>query len=70
MSRTATTDINTAITQVAKHIHRGLYKIHSMNVSERSCTVVLSTEMLRADLQWKNGFPWDREDDPQPDIIL
>jgi hypothetical protein len=41
-----------------------------MNASEYSCVVVLSTEESRDELMWKNGFPWDNEDDPQPEVVL
>jgi hypothetical protein len=41
-----------------------------MNVSEYSCVVVMETEKSRDELLFKNGFPWDREDDPQPDVVL
>jgi hypothetical protein len=56
-------DIHHAVLQVTKHIARGLYKLVSMNVSEYSCTVVISANKSRDELLWKNGFPWDREGD-------
>ncbi|RBR22731.1 hypothetical protein FVER53590_03282 [Fusarium verticillioides] len=69
--RTGTNEsIDYAITQVTKHVARGLYRIVSMNASEYSCVVVFSTEKSRDELMWKNGFPWDKEDDPQPEVVL
>lgn len=68
--RTATTDIHKAITQVDKHVHRGLYSVVSMNATAHSCTVVFTTERQRAELVWKKGFPWDIEEDPQPAITI
>ncbi|KAF5565575.1 hypothetical protein FNAPI_1619 [Fusarium napiforme] len=69
--RTGTNEsIGCAITQVTKHVARGLYQIVSMNASEYSCVVVLSTEKSRDELLGKNGFPWDNEDDPQPEVVL
>lgn len=51
--------VHTVIAQVAKHLENGLYRVVSLNASENSCVVVLSTERSREDLLWKNGFPWD-----------
>ncbi|KAH7250319.1 uncharacterized protein BKA55DRAFT_738653 [Fusarium redolens] len=69
--RTGTNEnIHHAVIQVTKHISRGLYKLVSMNVSEYSCTVVMSANMSRDELMWKNGFPWDRENDPQEEVVL
>ncbi|KAF5723851.1 hypothetical protein FMUND_1459 [Fusarium mundagurra] len=69
--RTGTNEsISYTITQVTKHVARGLYRIISMNASDYSCVVVLSTEKSRDELMWKNGFPWDKEDDPQPEVVL
>ncbi|RBQ76428.1 hypothetical protein FVER14953_03282 [Fusarium verticillioides] len=69
--RTGTNEsIDYAITQVTKHVARGLYRIVSMNASEYSCVVVFSTEKSRDEFMWKNGFPWDKEDDPQPEVVL
>jgi hypothetical protein len=62
--------IDHAITQVTKHIARGLYRVISMNASDYSCVVVFSTEKSREELMWKNGFPWDNENDCQPEVIL
>ncbi|KUI65364.1 hypothetical protein VM1G_11268 [Cytospora mali] len=71
MIRTGTNDtIHSVLTQVTKHVERGLYRILSMNMSEYSCVVVMSTELSRDDLMWKNGFPWDKENDPQPEVVL
>lgn len=43
--RTGTNElIQHAVIQVTKHLARGLYRIISMNVSEYSCVVVMSTE--------------------------
>ncbi|KAG9503339.1 hypothetical protein J7337_006184 [Fusarium musae] len=59
--RTGTNEsIGYAITQVTKHVARGLYRI----------VMVLSTEKSRDELMWKNGFPWDKEDDLQPEVVL
>ncbi|KAK0609437.1 hypothetical protein B0T14DRAFT_531951 [Immersiella caudata] len=69
--RTGTNEnVQFALTQVMKHVARGLYRIVSLNASEYSCVVVMSTEKQREDLMWKNGFPWDRDDDPQPEVTL
>ncbi|RBR07244.1 uncharacterized protein FIESC28_10743 [Fusarium coffeatum] len=62
--------VHEAVNQVIKHVARGLYRIVSMNVSEYCCHVVMATEKQRDELMWKNGFPWDRDDDPQPPIVL
>ncbi|KAH8674293.1 hypothetical protein BX600DRAFT_457316 [Xylariales sp. PMI_506] len=63
-------DLRHALLQVAKHVARCLYRVISLNVSEYSCVVVMSTDRSRDELMWKNGFPWDRDDDPQPDVVL
>ncbi|TPX16374.1 uncharacterized protein E0L32_004023 [Thyridium curvatum] len=69
--RTGTDEhVHHAVLQVAKHVARGLYRIVSMNVSDFSCMVIISTGKKREELKWKHGFPWDREDDPQPDVVL
>jgi hypothetical protein len=70
MMHTGTTSVHKAITQVDKHVHRGLYSVVSMNATKHSCVVVFSTELSREELLWKNGFPWDIEEDPQPSITL
>lgn len=71
MLRTGTNEnVQHALTQVMKHVARGLYRIVSLNASEYSCVVVLSTEKGREELMWKNGFPWDKDDDPQPEVVL
>ena len=71
MLRTGTNEpVAYVVTQVAKHIARGLYRIISFNATEHSCVIVISTEKPREDLMWKGGFPWDRDDDPQPKISL
>jgi hypothetical protein len=59
--RSGTDESHHAVTQVAKHIARGIYRLVSLNVSEYSCVVVFSTEKKRSELMWKNGFPWDIE---------
>ncbi len=65
MLRTGTNEsIDHAVLQVAKHVARGLYRIVSLNASDYSCVVVMSTQKPKDELMWKNGFPWDREDDP------
>lgn len=69
--RTGTNDtVHKALIQVTKHIARGLYSIVSLNASNHSCVVVMSTDKSREELIWKNGFPWDTERDPQPKIEL
>jgi len=69
--RTGTNEnVHLALTQVLKHVARGLYRIVSLNANEYSCVVVMSTEKSRDELMWKNGFPWDRVDDPQPQVTL
>ncbi|KAG4273140.1 hypothetical protein FPRO04_09977 [Fusarium proliferatum] len=69
--RTGTNEhVHHAVTQVTKHIARGLYRIISMNVSEYSCVVVMSSEKSKEELLFRNGFPWDRPNDPQPDVVL
>jgi hypothetical protein len=62
--------VHEAITQVCKHVQRGLYRVVSLNASEHSCVVVVSTTLPREDLVWKHGFPWDIPEDPQPEIVL
>jgi len=62
--------VHEAVNQVTKHIARGLYRIISMNVSEYCCHVVMATGKQRDELMWKSGFPWDRENDPQPQVVL
>ncbi|KAF7533427.1 hypothetical protein G7054_g7094 [Neopestalotiopsis clavispora] len=63
-------DIHHAVLQVTKHISRGLYRLVSLNASAYSCVVVMEALKSRDELMWKNGFPWDREDDVQPDVVL
>lgn len=71
MIRTGTNEnFQHALTQTIKHVARGLYRIVSLSASEYSCVVVMSTEKSRDELMWKNGFPWDRDDDPQPEVVL
>ena len=62
--------VHEAVNQITKHVARGLYRIISMNVSEYCCHVVMATEKPRDELMWKNGFPWDRENDSQPPVVL
>lgn len=61
--------VHHALMQVTKHVARGLYRIVSLQLSEHSCVVVLSTDKSYAELESK-GFPWDRADDPQPEVVL
>ncbi|KAF6815037.1 hypothetical protein CPLU01_14251 [Colletotrichum plurivorum] len=62
MLRTGTNEhIHHALLQVTNHVARGLYRIISLNISEYSCVVVMSTEKQRSELLWKYGFPWDTE---------
>lgn len=58
------------LNQVAKHVARGLYRLINLTITECQCMVTFSTQMSREDLMWKNGFPWDAEEDPQPDVVL
>lgn len=53
--------VHEAIVQVTKHIERGLYRVISMQASEYSCVVVMSTLQTRDDLLGK-GFPFDDVD--------
>jgi hypothetical protein len=71
MIHTGTNDvIHKAIIQITKHIARGLYRLVTLNASEYSCVVVMTTDKLKDELMWKNGFPWDAEYDPQPVVVL
>ncbi|KAJ6439030.1 2-oxoisovalerate dehydrogenase alpha subunit, mitochondrial precursor [Purpureocillium lavendulum] len=64
--RTGTNDtVHEAVAQVSRHIAQGLYRIVSLNASNHSCVVVMSTDKSREDLVWKKGFPWDTEQHPQ-----
>lgn len=47
--------------QVHRHVIRGLYQLISLNITEYSCVVVMSTSKTRSELS-KDGFPWDKED--------
>ncbi|CZR31671.1 uncharacterized protein FPRO_02142 [Fusarium proliferatum ET1] len=68
--RTGTNEhIHHAVIQVTKHIARGLYRIVSMNVSEYQCIVVMETEKSTENLM-ANGFPWDRDDQHLPNVVL
>lgn len=49
--------IQEAILQVAKHISRRLYKVVSLNATEHTLAVIISTELSREELMFKNGFP-------------
>ncbi|WDK18669.1 hypothetical protein CGRA01v4_09954 [Colletotrichum graminicola] len=60
MLRTGTNEHHYALIQVAQHVARGLCSIVSLNITEYSCVVVMSTEKLRSDLI-KNRFPWEDE---------
>lgn len=69
--RTGTNEDNHhALAQVAKHVAHGLYRLVSLNITEYSCVVVFSTEKMRSELMWKNGFPWDREEKPNEEAAL
>lgn len=68
--RTGTDEhVHHAVMQVTKHIARGIYRIVSMNVSEYSCVVVMETEKSMDELR-AHGFPWDRNSNPQPEVVL
>ncbi|ROW03987.1 hypothetical protein VSDG_00841 [Cytospora chrysosperma] len=56
-ARAPTTRSTTCSRRVAEHVARGLYSVLSMNMSEYSCVVVMSTGLPRQDLMWKDGFP-------------
>ncbi|KAF3760146.1 hypothetical protein M406DRAFT_269494 [Cryphonectria parasitica EP155] len=69
--RTGTNEsVHTAITQVTKHIARGFYRVVSLQASEYSCVVVVSTQKSQEDLERK-GFPWDVEGayDDEPVVL-
>jgi hypothetical protein len=69
--RTETNDnIDKIILQITKHIARGLYRLVTLNASEYSCVVVMTTDKSKDELIGKNGFPWDSENDPQPAVTL
>lgn len=71
MLRTGTNEhIYHVLTQLTKHVARGLYNTVRFNATEHSCVVVFSTEKSKDDLSYKNGFPWDPEDAPQPKVVL
>ncbi|KAK7999621.1 hypothetical protein PG990_012221 [Apiospora arundinis] len=54
--RTGTNEsIHTVVAQVAKHVSRGLYRLESLNASETSCVVVISTTKSDTEL-WDGGF--------------
>lgn len=57
------------LNQVTKHVARGLYRIVSLQLTEHSCAVLLSTIKSYDELE-RQGFPWDRADDPQPEVVL
>ena len=59
-----------ALTQVTKHVARGLYRVVSLNASEYACHVVISTGKPREELMWKNGFPWDRVGEELDPVVL
>lgn len=68
--RTGTNEhVHHVVMQVTKHIARGIYRIVSMTVSEYSCVVVMETEKSMEELR-SHGFPWDRESNPQPEVVL
>lgn len=50
--------VHEALIAVAKHVEKGLYKIVSLQMSEYSCVVVMSTELSDAELgKEENHFP-------------
>lgn len=68
MLRTGTNGhVHEVLVQVTKHVERGLYRIVNLSLSEYSCTVVMTTEKKRDELMFKNGFPWDKDDDANPE---
>lgn len=44
---------------IHQHVQDGCYKIVSLNASERSCVLVMSTELSKAQLREK-GFPFPK----------
>ncbi|KAK7433835.1 hypothetical protein Landi51_13776 [Colletotrichum acutatum] len=62
--RTGTNEhVHHVVTQVTKHVARGLYHLISLNATEHSCVVVISTGKKRSELSGR-GFPWDNRIDP------
>lgn len=50
--------VHEALLAVAKHVEKGLYKVVSLQMSEYSCVVVISTELSDAELgKEENQFP-------------
>lgn len=50
--------VHEALLAVAKHVEKGLYKFVSLQMSEYSCVMVMSTELSDAELsKEKNQFP-------------
>lgn len=71
ITRTGTHDsVKEVIVQVTEHLLRGLYSRVSLNASDHSCVVVMSTDKPQEEFTWKNGFPWDTEINPQAKIEL
>ncbi|KAK2024415.1 hypothetical protein LX32DRAFT_643673 [Colletotrichum zoysiae] len=66
--RTGTNNNDHALIQVARHVARGLYSVVSLNITEYSCVVALSTDKPRSELM-KNGFPWDDEENARPESL-
>lgn len=51
--------VHEVLLAVAKHVEKGLYKIVSLQMSEYSCVVVMSTELSDAELsKEENQFPY------------
>ncbi|KAK1456692.1 hypothetical protein CMEL01_16370 [Colletotrichum melonis] len=66
--RTGTNEhVHHVVTQVTKHLARGLYHLISLDVTEHSCVVVISTGKKRSELS-EGSFPWDNTIDPQPGV--
>jgi hypothetical protein len=51
--------VHNAIFSVAKHIRKGLYRLVSLNASERSCVMVISTTFQNDDPTWKEKYKGD-----------
>ncbi|KAK1509518.1 hypothetical protein CTAM01_01641 [Colletotrichum tamarilloi] len=68
MLRTGTNEhVHHVVTQVTKHLARGIYHLISLNATEHSCVVVISTRKKRSELS-EGGFPWDNRIGPQPGV--
>ncbi|KAI3538107.1 hypothetical protein CSPX01_09684, partial [Colletotrichum filicis] len=68
MLRTGTNEhVHHVVTQVTKHLARGIYHSISLNTTEHSYVVVISTRKKRSELS-EGGFPWDNRIGTQPGV--